>query len=106
MIPVSHGEGRIIMSTDMAETLFKKGQVFTQYVNEDGIPVMNEPDNPNGSMFAIEGLTSEDGLILGKMGHSERNIGNNQDGSSCDIIKNIGGDKCQNVFAAGVRYFA
>ncbi|MBO4726797.1 MAG: phosphoribosylformylglycinamidine synthase [Spirochaetaceae bacterium] len=106
MIPVSHGEGRIIMSTDMAETLFKKGQVFTQYVNEDGIPVMNEPDNPNGSMFAIEGLTSEDGLILGKMGHSERNIGNNQDGSSCDIIKNIGGDKCQNIFAAGIRYFA
>ena len=106
MIPVSHGEGRIIMSRDMAESLFKKGQVFTQYVNEDGIPVMNEPDNPNGSMFAIEGLTSEDGLILGKMGHNERNIGNNPDGSSCDIIKNIGGDKCQNIFAAGIRYFA
>ncbi len=106
MIPVSHGEGRIIMSREMAEDLFKKGQVFTQYVNENGVPVMNEPDNPNGSMFAIEGLTSEDGLILGKMGHSERNIGNNPDGSSCDIIKNIGGDKCQNVFAAGVRYFA
>lgn len=106
MIPISHGEGRIIMSREMAEDLFKKGQVFTQYVNENGVPVMNEPDNPNGSMYAIEGLTSEDGLILGKMGHTERNIGINADGSSCDIIKNIGGDKCQNIFTAGIRYFA
>ncbi|MCR4939087.1 MAG: phosphoribosylformylglycinamidine synthase subunit PurQ [Treponemataceae bacterium] len=105
MIPISHGEGRIIMSPEMAEDLFKKGQVFTQYVNEKGLPVMNEPDNPNGSMYAIEGLTSEDGLILGKMGHTERNVGMNLDGSSYDLIKNIGGNKCQNIFAAGIRYF-
>lgn len=105
LVPISHGEGRIIISDELAKDLFAKGQIFTQYVNEDGVPVMNEPDNPNGSQFAIEGMTSPDGRVLGKMGHSERTMGFEADGSSNDLIKNIGGDKCQNIFAAGVRYF-
>ena len=85
--------------------MFAKGQVYTQYVTEDGIPVMSEPDNPNGSMFAIEGITSLDGRILGKMGHSERTIGFGENGKSDSLLKNISGDNCQNLFAAGVRYF-
>ncbi|WP_303918791.1 phosphoribosylformylglycinamidine synthase [Treponema berlinense] len=106
-VPVSHGEGRIIMAKDFAEKMFKNGQVFTQYCDENGIPAVAEPDNPNGSAFAIEGLTSPDGLVLGKMGHSERTVGT---GGFCgDLIKNIAQDKdsnsCQNIFAAGVRYF-
>ena len=107
-VPVSHGEGRIIMSEETAEKLFKNGQVFTQYCDEKGNPAMTEPDNPNGSAFAIEGLTSPDGRILGKMGHSERTVGT---GGFCgDLIKNIAENQdagsCQNLFAAGVRYFA
>ena len=70
---------------------------------------MAEPDNPNGSAFAIEGLTSPDGLVLGKMGHSERTVGTDANGSSKDLIKNIAGNddasSCQNLFRAGVRYY-
>ena len=62
--------------------------------------------NPNGSMYAIEGMTSPDGRVLGKMGHTERTVGTNPDGSSSDLIKNVGGNKCQNIFRAGVRYFS
>ena len=107
-VPVSHGEGRIIMSEEFAEKMFKNGQVFTQYCDENGIPAVSEPDNPNGSAFAIEGLTSPDGHVLGKMGHSERTVGIG--GFSNDLIKNIAGEdngssSCQNIFAAGVRYF-
>ena len=107
-VPVSHGEGRIIMSEEFAEKMFRNGQVFTQYCDENGIPAVTEPDNPNGSAFAIEGLTSPDGHVLGKMGHSERTVGIG--GFSNDLIKNIAGEdngssSCQNIFAAGVRYF-
>ncbi|MGN0729437.1 phosphoribosylformylglycinamidine synthase [Treponema sp.] len=110
LIPVSHGEGRIVISAELAENLFANGQVFTQYVGEDGIPSVTEPDNPNGSLFAIEGLTSPDGRVLGKMGHSERTMGTDRGGLSSDLIKNIAGmdsseSSCQNIFAAGVRYF-
>ena len=112
-IPVSHGEGRIVISDALAKELFENGQVYSQYCDENGIPTMVEPDNPNGSAYAIEGLTSPDGLVLGKMGHSERTVGNGKLGSSADLIKNIAGDplseksgnSCQNLFAAGVRYF-
>ena len=106
---VSHGEGRIIMAEDLAKQMFANGQVYTQYCNEEGIPAVTEPDNPNGSAFAIEGLTSPDGRVLGKMGHSERTVGTG--GFSPDLIKNIAGkndtdsNSCQNLFAAGVRYF-
>ena len=106
-VPVSHGEGRIIMSEALAEKMFRNGQVFTQYCDENGVPALTEPDNPNGSAYAIEGLTSPDGHVLGKMGHSERTVGIG--GYSNDLIKNIAQNKdansCQNIFAAGVRYF-
>ena len=110
LIPISHGEGRIVISQDLAQQLFEKGQVFTQYVDENGVPSISEPDNPNGSLFAIEGLTSPDGHVLGKMGHNERTIGTDGNGKSVDLIKNICFDKnessCQNIFKAGVNYFA
>ena len=111
---MSHGEGRIFVSAELARKLFASGQVFSQYVDENGVPAITEPDNPNGSLFAIEGLTSPDGHVLGKMGHSERTMGTDADGASLDLIKNIAGNplsnekenSCQNIFAAGVSYFA
>ena len=117
LVPVSHGEGRIIIEESLAKKLFENGQVFTQYIkliDDHGIyPTMDEPDNPNGSMYAIEGLTSPDGHVLGKMGHSERTMGNGKNGSDASLIKNIAGfpaqpkieSSCQNIFAAGVSYF-
>ena len=113
-VPVSHGEGRIIISDSLAKELFFFFFIYSQYCDENGVPVMTEPDNPNGSAFAIEGMTSPDGHVLGKMGHSERTVGNGAGGSSIDLIKNIAGNpetepsgnSCQNLFAAGVRYFA
>jgi phosphoribosylformylglycinamidine synthase len=97
VVPVSHGEGRLVIRHDEAEALFKNGQVPFCYANTDGRPAMHEPDNPNGSDFAIEGLTSPDGRILGKMGHSERR------GDYVHI--NIPGNKRQRIFESGVRYF-
>jgi len=104
-VPVSHGEGRIIMESGLAKELFASGQVFTQYVDDAGSPAMTEPDNPNGSMYAIEGMTCMSGLVLGKMGHSERTIDAGTDGVSRRLFKNIPGDTNQNIFAAGVRYW-
>ena len=71
-IPVSHGEGRFVADEDVIQKLFENGQVATQYVDLNGDPTMNEEFNPNGSYHAIEGITSPDGRVLGKMGHSER----------------------------------
>ncbi len=105
LVPISHGEGRIIISDELAQELFAKGQVFTQYTDFDGNSAIQEPDNPNGSAFAIEGLTSPDGRVLGKMGHSERTVGMGELGTSDTLIKNIDGNRCQNIFAAGVNYF-
>lgn len=96
-IPVSHGEGRFVAPKEVIEKLFNKGQVFTQYVNQKGEVTMESPYNPNGSMMAIEGIVSEDGRILGKMGHSERQ-GENRN-------KNIYGEMDQLLFEAGVSYF-
>jgi len=97
IIPVSHGEGRVAIQSEEAGSLFAAGQVPFCYVNADGKATMAEPDNPNGSAFAIEGLTSPDGRILGKMAHSER----------CGefVHINIPGNKRQRIFEAGVRYF-
>ncbi|MDR2053198.1 MAG: phosphoribosylformylglycinamidine synthase, partial [Treponema sp.] len=97
VIPVSHGEGRVVIREEEAEALFRAGQVPFCYAGSDGEPAMSEPDNPNGSDFAIEALTSPDGRVLGKMGHSER----------CgDYVHiNIPGNKRQRIFEAGVRYF-
>ena len=98
---------QIFISEQLAKELFEKGQVYSQYCDENGKPTMLEPENPNGSAFAIEGLTSPDGLVLGKMGHSERTVGIG--GYTEDLIKNIACNKeassCQNLFKAGVRYF-
>ncbi|WP_102400233.1 phosphoribosylformylglycinamidine synthase [Haloimpatiens massiliensis] len=96
-IPVSHGEGRIVIKEDLAKKLFENGQVATQYVDFNGNPTYDIEFNPNGSSYAIEGITSPDGRILGKMGHSERR-GNG-------VIKNILGEKDQKIFKAGVEYF-
>jgi phosphoribosylformylglycinamidine synthase len=98
VIPVSHGEGRLVIRDEEARALFKNGQVPFCYAGADGRPTLREPDNPNGSDFAIEGLASPNGRVLGKMGHSER----------CgDYVHiNIPGSKRQHIFQAGVRYFA
>ncbi|MBO6157846.1 MAG: phosphoribosylformylglycinamidine synthase [Firmicutes bacterium] len=96
-IAVSHGEGRFVASKQVLEALKKNGQIATQYVDMEGKPSMNIPFNPNGSMWAIEGITSPDGRVLGKMGHSER-IGDN-------VAKNIYGNKNQKIFENGVNYF-
>ena len=96
-IAVSHGEGRFVASDEVLKALAANGQIATQYVDEKGLPTMQIPMNPNGSMWGIEGITSPDGRVLGKMGHSER-IGDN-------VAKNIVGIKDQKIFEGGVRYF-
>jgi phosphoribosylformylglycinamidine synthase len=96
-IPVSHGEGRFIASEEMIARLADNGQIATQYVDLEGNPSFLTRFNPNGSMGAIEGITSLDGRIFGKMGHSER-IGK-------DVAKNITGCKDQKIFESGVAYF-
>ncbi|NSW89391.1 MAG: phosphoribosylformylglycinamidine synthase [Firmicutes bacterium] len=96
-IAVSHGEGRFIASPEQVSDMFKKGQVATQYVDFDGKPSYDIRFNPNGSVMAIEGITSPDGRVFGKMGHSER-IGSN-------VAKNVPGEKDQKLFEAGVEYF-
>jgi phosphoribosylformylglycinamidine synthase len=96
-IPVSHGEGRFVANEDEIRKLFENGQVATQYVDFSGRPSYDINFNPNGSMHAIEGITSMDGRVFGKMGHSER-VGTN-------IGKNIMGEKDQRIFEAGVKYF-
>ena len=114
LIAISHGEGRFVVDPVTAQKLFENGQVFSQYVDEFGIPAITEPDNPNGSAFAIEGITSPDGHVLGKMGHNERGLGMAANGSSLDLFKNVGGNPitnqnestCENIFAAGVSYFS
>ncbi|MDR1144120.1 MAG: phosphoribosylformylglycinamidine synthase subunit PurQ [Spirochaetaceae bacterium] len=97
VLPVSHGEGRLVIGEDEARALFAAGQAPFCYAGADGQPALSEPDNPNGSDHAIEALTSPDGRILGKMGHSERR------GPFVHI--NIPGNKTQRIFEAGVRYF-
>ncbi len=96
-IAVSHGEGRFVAPQAVIDQLRANGQIATQYVDFDGNPANMIPFNPNGSMEAIEGITSPDGRVLGKMGHSER-LGTH-------VAKNIPGDKDQQIFASGVRYF-
>ena len=96
-IPVSHGEGRFVANEDVIKKLFENGQVATQYVDLNGDPTMNEDFNPNGSYYAIEGITSPDGRVLGKMGHSER--------MGQFVSSNIAGNKNQKIFLSGVNYF-
>ncbi len=96
-VAISHGEGRFVAPKDLLKNLEANGQIATQYVDLEGNIAMDMPYNPNGSMLAIEGITSPDGRILGKMGHSER-IGEN-------IYKNIPGNFDQKIFKAGVKYY-
>ena len=95
-IPVSHGEGRFVVSEDQARELFAAGQVAFQYVNSEQIPTLAAPENPNGSSYAIEGIISPDGRILGKMGHPERY----REG----LMRNIVDIEVQNIFANAVNY--
>ncbi len=96
-IPISHGEGRFVANQDMIQTLVDNGQIATQYVNLEGIPSNDVLYTPNGSFEAIEGITSPDGRILGKMAHTER--------TGLEIAKNVPGNKYQPIFAGGVNYF-
>ena len=96
-IPVSHGEGRFICNEELLAKLSANGQIAAQYVNENGEPSMLIWDNPNGSVAAVEAITSPDGRVLGKMGHSER-IG-------ADLYRNVPGNFDMQIFAAAVKYF-
>ncbi len=96
-VPVSHGEGRFFATEKQMWEMADKGQIATQYVNLKGLGTMVAPYNPNGSLWAVEGITSEDGLILGKMGHSERY----REG----LFKNVPGQYDQKLFLSGVKYF-
>ncbi|MDD6040615.1 MAG: phosphoribosylformylglycinamidine synthase, partial [Clostridia bacterium] len=96
-IAISHGEGRFVTSDEVLAMLKVNGQIATQYVDMDGDPTMDLRYNPNGSVIAIEGITSPDGRILGKMGHSER--------AGIDLYKNVDGNRFQPLFEGGVKYF-
>ncbi len=95
--PASHGEGRFVAPKEWLDKLFANGQVATQYVNEAGIPTMDEEWNINGSYMAIEGITSPDGRVLGKMAHSERR--------GRGVAVNIYGEQDMRLFESGVAYF-
>lgn len=96
-IAFSHGEGKFVVDEEVAKELFANGQIATQYTDLEGNPTMDGAFNVNGSSYAIEGITSIDGHIFGKMGHSERY----EEG----LMKNIDGNKVQNIFLNGVNYF-
>ena len=97
VVPISHGEGRFVAPQEWIDRLFANGQVATRYVDLQGVPTMEEPYNMNGSYMAIEGITSPDGRVLGKMAHSERR----REGT----YLNIYGDQDQRIFESGVEYF-
>ena len=97
-IPISHGEGRFVAPEEVIRKLIENGQVATQYVDLEGNPTMDLRFNPNSSMYAIEGIISPDGRVLGKMGHSER--------ISADCCTNVDGIKEQPLFKSGVDYFS
>ena len=96
-VAISHGEGRFVASDEVLAQLKANGQIATQYVDESGMPSMDLGANPNGSLLAIEGITSPDGRVFGKMGHSER--------SGNGLYVNVPGNKYQPIFEAGVEYF-
>ena len=95
-IPVSHGEGRFAASKRILEDLINNGQIATQYVDFSGTATMKTEFNPNGSVMAIEGITSRDGRILGKMGHSER--------TGTNLYKNIPGNREQHIFRSAIEF--
>ena len=96
-LPVAHGEGRFFADDAHIEALIRNRQIATRFTGPDGKPTMEEPYNPNGSKYAIEGITSPDGRILGQMGHPERN--------GPGALKNVSGDLKFDIFTSGVAYF-
>lgn len=96
-VAISHGEGRFVCGEKWLDKLIVNGQIATQYVDFDGNATMTSPYNPNGSVYSVEGITSADGRVLGKMGHSER-IGEN-------LYKNVDGNYDMKIFQSGVDYF-
>ena len=96
-VPISHGEGKFLATEDLVKKLAANGQIATQYVDLAGVPTMDAAFNPNGSLYAIEGITSPDGRVFGKMGHSER-IGK-------DLYRNVSGEYDIRMFEAAVKYF-
>ena len=96
-VPISHGEGRFVANEAVMKKLIENGQIATQYVNLDGEVVADMPFNPNGSVCAVEGITSPDGRVLGKMGHCERKGDN--------LYKNVPFEKDMQIFESGVKYF-
>ena len=97
-VAISHGEGRFVANAETLSLLRERGQIATQYVDENGTAGMGLDVNPNGSVWAIEGITSPDGRVFGKMGHSER--------SGRGLYKNVPGNTYQPLFEGGVAYFA
>ncbi len=96
-IPISHGEGKFYAKDNVMKKLIDNGQIVTQYVDVNGNVTSDIRYNPNGSVFAVEGICSPDGRVLGKMAHSER-IG-------YGTLKNVLGNKDQEIFDAGIKYF-
>ena len=96
-VPISHGEGRFLAEESLIRELAARRQIATQYVDLNGKPSMDTAFNPNGSLFAIEGITSPDGRVLGKMGHSER-VGKN-------LYRNVPGKQDMGLFRSAVKYY-
>ncbi|MGN0077953.1 MAG: phosphoribosylformylglycinamidine synthase subunit PurQ, partial [Coriobacteriales bacterium] len=96
-VAISHGEGRFVASQELLAELKAKGQIATQYVDEAGVPSMDLSVNPNGALLAIEGITSPDGRVMGKMGHTER--------SANGLYVNVPGENFQPLIEGGVGYF-
>ena len=96
-VPISHGEGRLLASDELIQKLAKNGQIITQYVDENDQPTNDIQFNPNGSLYAIEGLVSPDGRVLGKMGHSER-VG-------AGLYQNVPGNFDMKLFESAVKYY-
>ncbi len=96
-VPISHGEGRFVADAEVMKRLAENGQIATQYVDPNGNPVAEMPFNPNGSVCAVEGITSPDGRVLGKMGHCER--------KGADLYANVPFEKDMKIFESGVAYF-
>lgn len=97
-VPISHGEGRFYANAEWLARLVERGQIATQYVDFDGNPTADIAFNPNGSALAVEGITSPDGRVLGKMGHSER--------TGSGLYLNVPGNYDLGLFESAVRYFS
>ena len=96
-VPISHGEGRFLADENLIRSLAENGQIATQYVDDSGTASSDIHFNPNGSLFAIEGITSPDGRVFGKMGHSER-VGSG-------LYRNVPGNYDIRMFEAALKYF-